>query len=294
MTTALAVKTQPESQGIIPFVTEVASYFMDFLETDFHKVRNPKRFIQTRNSSNLQVCINLNKYKRYSPLVWKVIRNGFADDSLKELRRGTHTNQIPQSLLKLIQEQITLIEPESVEGIIGLFRNEIDLGLSKHPNDTTAAITFALDGIARTIREKFLAAFIENIREPLDRIKTATVDSVFQIEEELTQVLMMPFEDVVSSIVNQLTLRRSVDAEELLGQVFDLKDVKGKLESFFKGFAAGDLFFEVSELVNNKNLLEKQEFYLYFCDITYKNHTYPLFYVPVGLREKTETGKERH
>ena len=289
MTTSLAVKTQPEPQGIIPFVTEVARYFMDFLETDFHKVRNPKRFIQSRNSSNLQVSINLNKYKKYSPLIWKVIRNGFADDSLKELRRGTHTNQIPQSLLKLIQEQITLIEPESVEGIVGFFRNEIDLGLSKNPNDTTAAITFALEGIARTIREKFLSAFIENIREPLDRMRTATVDSVYQIEEELTDVLMRPFEDVVSSIVNQLTLRKSVDAEELLGQVFDFKDVKSKLESFFKGFAAGDLFLEVSELVNNKNLLEKQELYLYFCDIAYKNHTYPLFYVPVQI-EKTPEG----
>jgi hypothetical protein len=289
MKTSLAIKTRPEPQGIIPFVTEVARYFMDFLETDFHKVRNPKRFIQTRNSSNLQVCINLNKYRNYSPLVWKVITKGFADDSLKELRRGVHTNQIPQSLLKLIQEQITLIEPESVEGIVGLFRNEIELGFSKNPNDTTAAITFALDGIARAIREKFLAAFIENIREPLDRMRTATVDSVFQIEEELTDVLMRPFDDVVSSIVNQLTLRKSVDAEQLLGQVFDLKDVKSKLESFFKGFAAGDLFLEVSELVNNKNLLEKQELYLYFCDIAYKNHTYPLFYVPVQI-EKTPQG----
>ena len=34
------------AKGIIPFVTEVARYFMDFLETDFHKVRNPKRHIQ--------------------------------------------------------------------------------------------------------------------------------------------------------------------------------------------------------------------------------------------------------
>ena len=175
MTTSPAIKTRPEPQGVIPFVTEVARYFMDFLETDFHKVRHPKRFIQTRNSSNLQVCINLNKYGKFSPLVWKAIGNGFTDDSLKELKRGAHTYQIPQSLSKLIQEQIALLEPESMAGMVGFFSNEIDLGLSKNPNDTTAAISCALEGIARTIREKFLAAFVANIREPLDRIDRKSV-----------------------------------------------------------------------------------------------------------------------
>jgi len=34
----------------LAFIKEVAKYFMDFLETDFHKRRNPKRSIQLRNS----------------------------------------------------------------------------------------------------------------------------------------------------------------------------------------------------------------------------------------------------
>ena len=92
MTTSATASKQSGSQGIIPFVTEIARYFMDFLETDFHKSRSPKRSIQTRNSSNLQVSINLNKYKKYNSLVWKFIREGFNDDSLSELKRGVHTN----------------------------------------------------------------------------------------------------------------------------------------------------------------------------------------------------------
>lgn len=286
--TVPAEKQEPESKGIVPFVTEVARYFMDFLETDFHKVRNPKRHIQHRNGSNLQVSINLNKYNKYNALAWKVIRNGFDDDALNELKRGVHTTAIPQSLLQLIQDQINAIEPEAISAVIKLFRHEIDLGISKNPNDTTAAITFALDGITRVIREKFLCAFIEKIKEPLDKIRTATVDSVYQVEEELTDVLSRPFEDVVSSIINQISLGKEIEAEQSLEQVFELQDVKNKLESFFKGFAAGDLFFEVSELVNNKSLLEKQEFYLYFCDISYKNQTYPLFYIPIQIQKNTE------
>jgi hypothetical protein len=33
-------EVQPPSEGVVPFATEVCRYFMDFLETDFHKVRN--------------------------------------------------------------------------------------------------------------------------------------------------------------------------------------------------------------------------------------------------------------
>ncbi|PZP84171.1 MAG: hypothetical protein DI582_09470, partial [Azospirillum brasilense] len=213
MTVSIAEKQEPLSKGVVPFVTEVARYFMDFLETDFHKVRNPKRHIQHRNSNNLQVTINLNKYKKYSALTWKVIRNGFEDDALNELKRGVHTTAIPQSLLQLIQDQINAIEPDAIEVVIKLFRHEIDLGISKNPNDTTAAITFALDGIARVIREKFLTSFIEKIKEPLDKIRTATVDSVYQVEEELTDVLIRPFEDVVSSIVSQISLGKEIVSE---------------------------------------------------------------------------------
>ena len=278
-----------KSAGIVPFVKEVAQYFMDFLETDFHKIRHPKRQIQNRNGSNLQVGVTLQKYKKYNSFVWKVIRSGFEDDAISQLKRGVHTNPIPQSLLNLIFDQVATISTTEIKDTIKQFRNEIDLGISKNPNDTPAAIEFALDGIGRVIRTKFLAGFVQKIREPLEKIKTATVDSVFQIEEELTEILIRPFDDIVASIVNQVTLGNSVEAAEALAQVFEIKDVKAKLESFFQGFAAGDLFFEVSELVNNKNLLEKQEFYLYFGDISYKNHTYPLFYIPVQI-EKNEEG----
>lgn len=288
MTGQAAVDEKKDSQGIVPFVTSVAQYFMDFLETDFHKVRNPKRHVQCRNKDNLQVSINLNKYQKYTGLVWKVIRKGFDDDTLHELKRGVHTTSIPSSLLQLIQTQISIIRQDEIDTLVGLFRNEIELALLKSPNDTTAAISSALDGISRVIREKFLLSFISRIKEPLDNLKTATVDSVYQIEEELVDVLVLPFSDAVSSIVNQLSLNQPVHSEGVLKQVFDIKDIKNKLESYFKGFAAGDLFFEVSELFNNKSLLEKQEYYLYFNDISYKGYTYPLFYIPVSIEKTTD------
>lgn len=72
-------------------------------------------------------------------LAWKVIRSGFQDDAITELKRGTHTNQISQALLQLIEEQIASIKPQEITVLIKLFENEITLGVLKHPDDVTAA-----------------------------------------------------------------------------------------------------------------------------------------------------------
>ena len=39
--------------GPLLFLKEVAKYFMDFLETDFHKRHTPKRAVRFRNADNL-------------------------------------------------------------------------------------------------------------------------------------------------------------------------------------------------------------------------------------------------
>lgn len=274
--------------GVVPFVTEIARYFMEFLETDFHKVRSPKRQVQNRNKDNLQTGINLSKYKNYNSLVWKVITSGFTDESLHTLKRGSHTNAIPDTLIKLIEDQISLIDHNATIEVINQFQTELELAIYKNQNDTTATISTALESISRVIREKFLSPFIDKIREPLEKVKTSNVDSIYQIEEEVTDILMLPFEEVVTSIVNHINLKKDINSKQLLEQSFDTREVKMKLESFFKGFAVGDLFLEVSELFNNKNLLEKQEFYLYFCDITYHDHTYPIFYIPIQIAKTAQ------
>lgn len=55
---------------------------MDFLETDFHKRRNPKRSIKYKTNDNLLVGINLSKYPSFTKDVWKLIAHGFDKNSL--------------------------------------------------------------------------------------------------------------------------------------------------------------------------------------------------------------------
>jgi hypothetical protein len=47
----------PVKSNPLQFINEVAKYFMDFLETDFHRRQTPKRAIRFRNPDNLLVAM---------------------------------------------------------------------------------------------------------------------------------------------------------------------------------------------------------------------------------------------
>jgi hypothetical protein len=94
---ALAEQSDP-----LKFVKELAMYYMDFLETDFHRHKNPKRSVRLRSADNLLVGINLARYPAFVQASWKVILSGFAKDTLAEIRKGAFRTAFPATLLQLI------------------------------------------------------------------------------------------------------------------------------------------------------------------------------------------------
>ena len=102
------------------FIKEVAKYFMDFLETDFHKRRSPKRSIKTRNEDNLLVGLNLGKYPNFNKLVWKSINHAFdkRNNILSSIGKGVYKTNIPKDLLDLIKLQTGKLSEKQIEKII--------------------------------------------------------------------------------------------------------------------------------------------------------------------------------
>ena len=110
----------------IEFVKEAAKYFMDFLETDFHKHRNPKRSIKTRNKDNLLIGLSLSKYPSFFELAHKAIHNKFDPAKVvSKIKRGVHRTQLPADLLDLINLQINRISEEQLAEIIAHSKNII-------------------------------------------------------------------------------------------------------------------------------------------------------------------------
>ena len=74
-----------------------------------------------------------------------------------------------------------------------------------------------------------------------------------------------------------------------LAVVFAASDVRGTLNTFFDNLQVADLFSEVFEMERNKSILDKQDFYLYFGDISFRNIKYPIFYIPLSVTRREET-----
>jgi hypothetical protein len=113
-------------EGGLLFFKEVAKYFMDFLETDFHKRKFPRRSIKFRNSDNLLIGINLQKYETFNTKIWELINKNFDKDSLNKISKGVYKTSLPKNLKDLIKLQVGKITAGQVNAMITDIANEIE------------------------------------------------------------------------------------------------------------------------------------------------------------------------
>ncbi len=265
------------------FIKEVAKYFMDFLETDFHKRRNPKRNVQLHNSSNLLIGINLNKYPSFSTLAWKAVTHSFDPNVLNIIQAGVYRTNIPKNLLDLIALQSDKIKPKQISEIIDKLAEEIEKSTAPNLKEYDQAFTASLEATGKIIKAELVLPFISNLEKSLENLNLGDVNSIYLMEEELTTVLVAPLENKISEIVKLILAKAEVDVAKQVKEVFEIKDVKSSIVSFFENFKIGDLFDEIYEMERNRTILDKQEFYFYFCDITFNNAKYPIFYIPFSV-----------
>jgi len=278
------MQTHIGSKNGSAFIREVAKYFMDFLETDFHKRRNPKRSIKLRNENNLLVGLNLNKYPVFNDFVWKSVNNAF--DSSRTIDKNHYKTNIPQNLLELIKIQTEKLSSTQITQIIKDISEGLEKAAALYEKEYDKALTYSLEIAAKIIKESLVLPFVNNIEKPLENLSMGDENSIYLMEEELTDVLVTLLEDKVSELLKLLIAKQKAALLRELRSVFDLEDVKNDIITFFENFKVTDLFAEVYELDRNKNILDKQEFYFYFCDISFNKIKYPIFYIPLNI-EKT-------
>lgn len=99
---------------------------MDFLETDFHKHRLPRRSIKSRDKDNLLIGINLQKYPSFSKIVPKLLKKSFDKEVLSTIEKGVYKTNLPGNLLDLIKLQINKISNTEISTTIDKIANEIE------------------------------------------------------------------------------------------------------------------------------------------------------------------------
>lgn len=262
------------------FIKEVAKYFMDFLETDFHKRRLPKRSIQFHTKDNLLVGIALSKYASFNRLIWETIIKNFDRNKFSALRKGIYRADIPQNLLDVIAFQTRKISDAQIAEIIDKVAEKVHEAANLFPKDYAQASSYAIDNASAVLKKHLVIPFVQKLEQPLATLDLGDENIAYLMEEELTTVLVQFIESSISDTLKRAVVGDEIVSKDVIEKVIQTSDVRSAVDAFFESFQVFDIYSEVYEMSRNKAILDKQEFYLYFCDITHNKAKYPIFYIP--------------
>ena len=264
----------------LAFIKEVALYFMDFLETDFHKRRLPKRSIHLHSKDNLLVGLGLNKYASFNRLIWETIIKNFDRNKFSLLQKGVYRAEIPKNLLNIITIQVNNISEAQMSEVVDRIAEKVHEAATLFPKDYEQASNYAVDKASTILKKHLVVPFVQKLEQPLETLSLGDENIAYLMEEELTEVLVQLIEGAISETLKHAMAGEEIDAKDAVEQVMQIGDVKSTIDSFFESFHVFDIYNEIHEMSRNKAILDKQEFYLYFCDITYNKAKYPIFYIP--------------
>jgi hypothetical protein len=280
--------TKNETTPITLFVKEIGRYFMEFLETDFHKRRLPRRSIKLHNEKGLLTGVNLNKYPTFYKIGYKLVNSSFNNGVLDSIQKGVYKADIPKSLLDLIKKQINKVAEKDIINLIKEVDESIQQSVLKYKDDYLQAFNSVMTDARSVFKKYVILDLVRSIEKPLQNNKLADENAIFQIEEELSDILTKKIEDAVSESLKLILSGEKANTKKLIRSVLDIEDLQNSLSKFFDMFKVSDLFNDLHELYQNFKIEDKQEFYFYFYDISYQKNKYPIFYIPFSIERKSD------
>lgn len=282
--------SQDSDLGIYrPLMRDVAKYFMEFLETNFHRRRLPKRAIVNRNSQNLLIAVGLAKYPRYWSRIWGLLDDGsglFTD----VVEPGRFTRTVPEQTLRLLDQKAALLEEKTIADLHVAIGRAVDQAVAESSEDVEQAVDNARGAVAELIRVRLVAPFLVHVETTLESLAQNDIEIIHEAESSLTEVIGSQVDDVIGEAVRAGILEIEIEREDLLQQVCSVESCRESIRSFFSGLAVNDLAFDIQELYDNHRILDKQETYLNIGALTFEGRTYPLFYTPIRLEPASGRG----
>ena len=172
----VGVKITAENKNGLLFFKEVAKYFMDFLETDFHKRKLPRRSIKYRDGDNLLIGVNLQKYETFNRLILELIQKNFDKEVLGQLEKGVHKTTLPKNLLELIQLQVGKIQASQITNVVDDIADEIEKSGTLHAEEYDVALSSSVEAAAQIIHSELVSPFIKSIEKPLQNLHLGEED----------------------------------------------------------------------------------------------------------------------
>jgi len=268
------------------FVTEVAKYFMAFLETDFKKRTQPKRNLTSRVNKGLSTGLYLDKYPTLYRELYKNFVVGFPKESI-EVERGKYTTKISDRLVSLLEQRIDQLTDSDIQDAIKDITKEINQLRLDNQKDYDNFFESSLEVIKLKLDSSIVVKFLNDIEKSLEAAGWSAESGLYQLETDATAKVFALAEDSINVILEEY-FALNQDSQKLqteLSNIFEAEAVRLALKEFFKEFSASDAYAEILQLSRNKDMLDKTELYVYFGEVGVNNFSFPLFYTPISVEQ---------
>jgi hypothetical protein len=272
------------------FFKELVRYYTDFLETDFHRHSLPNRIIRLRDNNGRLLGINLRKYEKFQNYIRDVFA-GRKNSTFKfEIKRKQYESHIKSTLKSFIDETINDLKEKTIDELITFSISSLEKIKIEHIQNYDSFREKAIEAIEKEILRKIISPLSNILEKTLTEEKSLGIETVFELENDMSEVLSKEIlENSDKYLIDFFKNKKTKELKNFLSDVLSLSVIKRKMRDFFEKFASGDLFFDINELFENKRLNEKDDFYLYFCTMSYNKRSYPLFYFPMTISKETDT-----
>ena len=144
----------------LDFNKSIVKYFMDFLETDFHKRTIPKRKIVYTNSANMLVGCNLKKYDKIEEKLKKML-NGKMDSTILSIKKNEYVSTIKSSSLAKLNDLVRNSCEKRVKDVNKNFIIDIDKKIKSKKFSDIVIINDAMPDLLNQIELLIIDKFIE-------------------------------------------------------------------------------------------------------------------------------------
>jgi hypothetical protein len=282
-----------DSTTVRELTKSVSGYFLNYLETDFKKQQTPGRRLQLQREGGLRVGLSLSRYAPLNAAFWSALASPASELEPISVSRRAYTSTLSDRFRGAVVKAVQGIS----EDVFALVRQQIVGCAESTLAESEYADTWVTEmfrSAAQEICERVIHPLLSELEPVLRRDAQALLDATYDLEGELTNILLQPLTDDLSSALYVMaTSGKTEGMWDVLTRLFTREHSKGILIAYFETFATADAYVDVKQLVSSVKSRENTELYLYLGVLRYHKNTFPLFYIPLTVEMEEDTTKYR-
>ena len=278
------VEAKQEENGESSFIQKLTQYYSEFLATDFKKGFLPKRRFETKDKKGRTSGVSLEKYPDLLPDIYKKLQVQIKNQSPLKIKHQKYKSKLHPVVKTAIEKSIKSINHEQLANSVQICAQEFQKAAQKKNSDHELELEKLKSKIERAIEFDVVAPIIENLEPVFAKNAANVIDTLLTAQETIIEQILGDVDDALPTAFFDYFYSENEQAiVDCLGEYLRKDKIETTLSEYFDGFAANDFFSELRNISLLEQLDENLEYYLYFGEIRFKNHNFPIFFMPLNV-----------